>query len=126
MAETGSERRRHSRIPFEHAIYIEVVKRGSLRESDNTVIRCETIDVSIGGLRAWVPEPVPEGSHLNIAAYIGGSEGNLELQGECKWLGPAEGREGYWVGLELNDGTRENMDKWFRVVTRLQASGKER
>ena len=47
-------------------------------------------------------------------------EENLELVGEAKWVREAGDRAGYWVGLELQDSSREDMEKWFRVVKRLQ------
>ena len=123
MIDNYSERRQHPRIQVERAILIEVVRRGSRTEADNPIIRCETVDVSVGGLKIRVPEPIPAGSVLNIAAPSDDWKENLELVGEAMWVREAENRNGYWVGLALKDSSREDMEKWFRVVHRL--SGKE-
>jgi hypothetical protein len=119
MAEDYTERREHQRIDVVQAIFIEVVARGSRHESENTILKCETVDISVAGLRARVPEAIPQGSRLNIAVPLDNWKENLELEGEAMWVKPVEEGEGYWVGLRLGDSSHENMEKWFRVVHRL-------
>jgi c-di-GMP-binding flagellar brake protein YcgR len=119
MAEDYAERRQYERIDFVQAIFIEVVARGSRRESENTIIKCETVDISVAGLKVRVPEAIPQGSRLNIAVPLNDWKENLELEGEAMWVNPVEEGEGYWVGLRLADSSRENMEKWFRVVHSL-------
>ena len=115
-----TDRRKHPRVDVERAIYIEVVQPGSRSEAHNTVLRCETVDVSVAGLRIWVPENVPAGSKLNIAVPMEEWKENLELVGKVMWSRPAETQSGYWLGLELEDSSREDMEKWFRAVQFLQ------
>lgn len=74
----------------------------------------------MGGLRIAVPTAIAQGSILNIAVPLEDWKENLELVGEAKWVREAGDRAGYWVGLELQDSSREDMEKWFRVVKRLQ------
>lgn len=114
-----TDRRQHDRIDVVQAIFIEVVGRGSRRESDNPILRCETVDISVGGLKIFVPEEITAGSHLNLAVPMDDWKQNLELQGEAMWCRPAEGREGYWVGLQLWDASREEMERWCRTVHSL-------
>jgi len=78
------------------------------------------VDVSVAGLRIWVAESVPSGSKLNIAVPMDDWKENLELVGKVMWARPAEGQAGYWLGLELGDASREDMEKWFKVVQFLQ------
>jgi hypothetical protein len=117
-----SDRRKHQRINVEKAIYIEVVGRGSRSEADNTIIRCETVDISVAGLKIWVQNAIPQGSKLNIAAPMDDWKENLELVGKVMWLREADNAQGYWVGLELEDTGRDNMERWFRVVHFLNKS----
>lgn len=119
MSYDYTDRREHPRVHVELAIYVEVVKRGSMTEADNHIIRCETLDVSVGGLKIWVPEPIAQGSTLNIAAPMEDWKENLELVGEAMWVREAEDKDGYWVGLALKDSSREDMQKWSSVVKRL-------
>lgn len=121
MSYNYRERRQHPRIRVELAIYVEVVRRGSRTEADNQIIRCETLDVSVGGLKIWVPEPIPQGATLNIAAPMEDWKENLELVGEAMWVGEAEDKNGYWVGLALKDSSMEDMQKWASVVERLSS-----
>ncbi len=122
MAYNYSDRRKHQRINVEKAIYIEVVGRGSRSEADNTIIRCETVDISVAGLKIWVEHAIPQGSKLNIAAPMDDWKENLELVGKVMWLREADNAPGYWAGLELEDTGRDNMERWFQVVHFLNKS----
>jgi hypothetical protein len=117
-----SDRRKHQRVDVVKAIFIEVIRRGSKRESDNAIIRCETVDISVSGLRIHVAEHIPQGSQLNIAVPLDDWKENLELVGEAMWVKPVERGTGFWVGLELRDSSRENMKQWFKVVHSLSSS----
>jgi len=114
-----TERRKHQRIHVERAIFVEEESPGSRTEAHNQILRCETLDVSVSGLRIWVPEEIMEGSKLNIAAPMEDWKENLELVGQAIWVRPAEDQEGFWVGLELADSSRADMEKWLKVVYRL-------
>jgi PilZ domain len=114
-----TDRRKHQRIEVVKAIFIEVVNRKGRGESDNTIIRCETVDVSVSGLRIYVTQAIAKGSTLNIAVPMEDWKENLELVGEAVWVKPLETGEGFWVGLELRDSNLENMRKWFKVVHTL-------
>ena len=102
MSYNYTERRQHQRVDVEKAIYIEVVGRGVQSEAHSNIIRCETLDVSVGGLRVWVPTPIKQGSTLNIAAPMEDWTESLELLGEAMWVREAGDREGLlgWPGTE--------------------------
>jgi hypothetical protein len=114
-----TDRRQYERIEVVQAIFIEVVRRGSRKESDNAILRCETVDISVGGLKVFVPIEIASGTHLNLAVPMDDWKENLELQGEAKWSRPADDRPGFWVGLELKDSSREDMARWCKVVHSL-------
>lgn len=122
MALENIDRRRHQRIEVVKAIFIEVVSRRNRRESENMILRCETIDVSLSGLKIYVTQQIAQGSQLNIAVPMEDWKENLELVGDAVWVKPVEKGQGYWVGLELRDSNRENMAKWFRVVHSLSST----
>ena len=67
------------------------------------------------------PPPSPSGTALNIAAPLADWTEELELSGNAKWSRPVGDGGGYWVGLELEDSSPEDMRKWYSVVQRLQA-----
>ena len=120
--EDYTDRRKHQRIEVVKAIFIEVVSRGSRSESANTIIRCETVDISVSGLQIYIPKLIPKGSQLNIAVPMDNWKENLELAGEAVWVKPVEAGDGFWVGLELRDSNQESMKKWFKVVHSLSST----
>ena len=67
MADQHEDRRRHFRVEIVREIFVEVVRRGSRSEADNAVLKCQTVDVSVSGLKLLVPEPITAGSRLNIS-----------------------------------------------------------
>ncbi|MCP5165317.1 MAG: PilZ domain-containing protein [Pseudomonadales bacterium] len=121
MNDEFQERRKHPRIDVSWAIYIEVVGRGSRTEADNVIVRCETVDVSVGGLKIWVPEPIAQGSQLNIAVPMDDWKENLELAGRVMWTRAADDGKGFWLGLELADSSHDDMRKWYEAVQHLQS-----
>ena len=121
MAVTIKEKRAHKRVDVAQAIFIEIAGRKRRSESENTIIRCETVNVSVGGLKILMPLPVPPGSRLNIAVPQGDWEDSLELTGEAVWTKPVEDGPGHWVGLRLDDTDRDSMEKWFWVVHSLSS-----
>jgi len=120
---TNTERREHQRFEAVKAIYLEVVSRRRRPESENTILRCETVDISVGGLKILVPQPISAGSRLNIGVPLGKS--NLELTGTAVWMKPVEDDSGFWVGLQLDDSDRDTMEQWFRVVHSLSRKTQE-
>ncbi|NQX88236.1 MAG: PilZ domain-containing protein [Halioglobus sp.] len=121
MSAANQERRQHERIEFAQAIYIEIVSRRRRPESNNRILRCETVNVSVGGLQLFVPEPVPAGSKLHLAVPLQNGRNNLELTGLAVWVTPAKDNAGCWLGLQLDDSDKESMEKWFRVVHSLSS-----
>jgi len=121
---TNTERRVHQRFEAVKAIYLEIVRRGRRPESENTIIRCETVDVSVGGLKILVSQPISAGSRLNIGVPLG-KKSNLELSGKAVWMKPVEDDSGFWVGLQLDDSDRDTMEQWFRVVHSLAKNARE-
>lgn len=120
MPAQGIERRRFARYDVVQALFIEVVTPGSRRETENRIIRCETVDISLQGLRITSPERIEPGTQLNIAVPQDGWVENLELNGTARWLGEADDGSNFWVGLELQDTSRDNMEKWFKIVSKMK------
>ena len=120
MQAQGIDRRRFARYDVVQAIYIEVVTPGSRRETENPIIRCETVDISMQGLRVTSPERIEPGTNLNIAVPQDGWVENLELHGVARWLGEADDGKNFWVGLELLDTSRDNMETWFKIVSKMK------
>ena len=61
------------------------------------------------------------GSKLNIGVPMEEWKENLELAGEVMWVGKTDDDNGYWVGLQLEDTSKEDMEKWYRAVQFLKS-----
>lgn len=120
MRNTATERRKHERIGIIQPIYLEILQPGSRRTTSIDVIKCETVDVSVEGLCIYVPMEIKPGTRLNIAVPEANWIENLELSALARWIRKAKDGRGYWLGLELQDTSRENMEKWFKTVSLLR------
>lgn len=120
MSNTAAERRKHERIGVVQPIYIEILERGRRRTTRIDVIKCETVDISVQGLCIYVPVDIKPGTRLNIAVPETNWIENLELSAQARWIRKAKDNEGFWLGLELQDTSRENMEKWFKTVSMLR------
>lgn len=120
MTDNFEDRRQHPRLAFQKAIYIEVATPGRVRDTHAEVMRCETVDVSVSGLKVFVPVDVPVNSQLHIVAHTDDWQQSLELHGVARWCAPTAERNGYWMGLELLDADSEAMQQWFMVLQRLR------
>jgi hypothetical protein len=120
VATVADERRRHPRYFVERAIYVEVIEPGSAPDAEHRMLRCETVDVSVSGLRLWAPEAVPVGSVLNIFAELEEWQADLTLAGEVIWVADAEDGYGHWIGFALQDASAQDMRRWKAVVENLQ------
>ncbi|MFK7976604.1 MAG: PilZ domain-containing protein [Halioglobus sp.] len=120
MSNTITERRKHERIGIIQPIYLEILQSGNRRSTSIDVIKCETVDVSIEGLCIYVPMEIEPGTRLNIAVPEANWIENLELSAQARWIRKAKDGQGFWLGLELQDTSRENMEKWFKTVSLLR------
>ncbi|GAB5450991.1 MAG: hypothetical protein Hals2KO_13190 [Halioglobus sp.] len=114
-----SDRRQYPRINVVRAIFIQMISNGIAGEATGPVLRCETVDVSVKGLRILVPAEVKPGSRLDIAIPEEGWIENIELIGVARWLKKADDRDGFWLGLELEESDESSLDKWADAIDML-------
>ena len=114
-----SDRRLYPRIDVVRAIFLQITPPGSGYGDEGPILKCETVDVSVRGLRLLVPEEVPIGSRLEIAIPEEGWIENLELSGMARWIQRAEDQNGYWLGLELHETDKETTEKWYEMVENM-------
>ena len=114
-----SERRRHPRINVVRAIFIQAISNGIAGEAIGPVLRCETVDVSMKGLRILIPDAIELGSRLDVAIPEEGWIENIELIGVARWLKKADDRDGYWLGLDLEDSDEVSLSKWADAIDML-------
>jgi hypothetical protein len=66
---SGSERRKHKRVEFKEAVMVHPVlesKSGNVYEVGESALAVKSLDVSEGGLRLLLSEPVAAGKILKV------------------------------------------------------------
>ena len=113
------DKRRHERLSFQGAIFIELVAPGMIGHGGE-VIMCKTIDISRSGLRVGVNRQLTVGAILQIGVDLSDKEDTLYLAGEVKWCLRDEDLENSWsVGFELMNANDTDIDAWRAALTEL-------
>jgi PilZ domain-containing protein len=120
-----SDRRKHERKNVVHDIYVEVAKRGVRSEAHTTIFKCETVDVSSSGLKIISPQAIAIGATLNIAVPMQNWQDNLEFIALAKWSQELEDKDGFWIGLELQQESEEKTQNWLNVVQQLAEASEQ-
>ncbi|MEH6589613.1 MAG: PilZ domain-containing protein [Halioglobus sp.] len=121
----SSDRRRHERKNVVHDIYVEVAKRGVRSEAHTTIFKCETVDVSSSGLKLISPQDIAIGATLNVAVPMQNWQDSLEFIALVKWSQELEEKDGFWIGLELQQESEEKTVNWLNVVKQLAEAGEQ-
>lgn len=121
----ASDRRRHERKNVVHDIYVEVAKRGVRSEAHTTIFKCETVDVSSSGLKLISPQDIAIGATLNVAVPMQNWQDSLEFIAQVKWSQELEEKDGFWIGLELQQESEEKTVNWLNVVKQLAEAGEQ-
>ena len=106
------ERRRHKRMSLEERA---IVRSYAEEESDRTGFHFKIIDVSAGGMQIRLKHSYPVGDKLDIMAYMEGYGNSFHLIGEVKWLKALGSKEGYAIGIEIQDTRDQDITDWKRV-----------
>ncbi|HEX5340229.1 MAG TPA: PilZ domain-containing protein [Gammaproteobacteria bacterium] len=106
------ERRRYKRMSLEERA---IVRSYLEEESDRTGFHCKIIDVSVGGMQIRLKHSYPVGEKLDIMAYMEGYGNSFHLVGEVKWIKALGGKEGYAIGIEIQNTLDQETTDWKRV-----------
>jgi len=118
----SEEKRRHLRLPLESAVFIELLSPLAGNAQSGRVVRCRTLDVSRGGLRVNLSQPLTAGAILQIGIDMPGSDETLYLAGEVRWRTPDPQRPGTWMaGFALLDAEGSDIDGWVRLLAGLDS-----
>lgn len=106
------ERRKYKRMSLEERA---IVRSYAEEESDRTGFHCKIVDVSAGGMQIRLKHSYPVGERLDIMAYMEGYGNSFHLIGEVKWLKALGGKEGFAIGVEIEDTRDQDSTDWKRV-----------
>ena len=80
-----SEKRKHLRLPVTSATFVELESPALKEDSQGTVIKCKTLNVSRGGLLVILDREVPVSAILQIGVDLSDDEETLYLKAEVRW-----------------------------------------
>ena len=113
----SEDKRNNDRIHMTGAIFIEVT--ASEGHAQNRILICRSFDISPGGLRVGLDEPIEIGSILQLGADLVPGRDPLYLVGEVRWTEPRDPGPGYWVGFELLDSADTDIAAWRELQATL-------
>ena len=110
MNHSGGETRREERHSSHERLFVQIV---DCEDTDliGTTICCDSMDVSVGGMRISSEVFIPEGSQLDLWIDINSGPGKFFLTSDVKWsTSSKDGR--YEFGTQLREGAATDIGEW--------------
>ena len=114
------EQRRHPRLDERSTIFIEVLASSEQGKEQESILICNSIEISAGGLRVCVDEKFESGAILQLGIELPELEEPLYVVGEVRWCKPAsQPNQGYYVGFKLLDSKDTDYEIWNELLKEL-------
>ena len=82
-------------------------------ETQRRTLKCESADLSLGGLRIQVAETLPVGNSVEVWIKLTDSPQTFYLVGSVRWCAPTD--HGAEVGIAVTDGPATDFKAWRRM-----------
>ena len=82
-------------------------------ETQRRTLKCESADLSRGGLRIQVAETLPVGNSVEVWIKVTDSPQTFYLVGSVRWCAPTD--HGAEVGIAVTDGPATDFKAWRRT-----------
>ncbi|NND67402.1 MAG: PilZ domain-containing protein [Halioglobus sp.] len=119
-----SEKRKHLRLPVASTTFIELESPTLKENSQGTVVKCRTLNVSRGGLLVLLDREVPVGAILQIGVDLADGDQTLYLAAEVRWCAPAEEsgmrRDGWYAGFQVLNSEGSDVTRWIELITSME------
>ena len=110
---TTPDKRRYFRLPIETRVFIEIESPPPGSLGPGKVARCETLEVSRGGIRARISEAVTVGAILQIGVELPGKDEPFYLVGQVRWRMQDKEIPGSWIaGFEILNAQGSDIEQW--------------
>ena len=107
--EQGAERRQHQRIARDEVLFVQAELRDDNGPTRST-LRCHSADLSPGGLRLHLTDPLPVGTELELWIRIPGAARNYYLAGTVRWC--REGDHDAELGVAVHPAPSTDDAAW--------------
>jgi hypothetical protein len=110
---SDKHQRQFLRLPTESRVFIELESPPPGSLGPGKVARCETLEVSRGGLRARIGESVTVGAILQIGVELPGEEEPFYLVAQVRWRKQDDENPGFWIaGFEILHSMGSDIEQW--------------
>ncbi len=111
----SEERRDAHRLLRDETVVVKIIASPENPQLLGITVECSTVDISSTGLRLLVDGQVVSGSHLALEVDMTDSEDCYFLVGEVMWARETEAEGVYLVGVQLEEGSNFELDRWRQL-----------
>ncbi len=109
--------RRFLRLPIETRVFVELESAAPGSLGAGKIARCETLEVSEGGLRVRLGEAVSVGAILQVGVELPGEDEPFYLVAQVRWRKRDEERPEYWLaGFEVLNAHGSDVGHWSEAL----------
>lgn len=113
--------RKHNRFEILSVAFLELESPPSGETSPGKVVRCNSLNVSSGGLSVQLDEEIIVGALLQLGVELPNRQEPLYLVGEVRWCQPDENATGKWLaGFQLMNALNSDIRHWVELVEKLE------
>ncbi|MFT7285932.1 MAG: hypothetical protein ACI87W_000035 [Halieaceae bacterium] len=110
---SGKSKRHFLRLPVESRVFIEIESPPPGSLGPGKVARCETLEVSQGGLRVRLGQSVTVGAILQVGVELPGKDEPFYLVSQVRWRMQDKTTPGTWIaGFEILNALGSDIDQW--------------
>jgi Tfp pilus assembly protein PilZ len=114
------DQRQHRRLDERSTIFIEVLAGREHSSQQESILICNSIEISAGGLRVCVDEKFESGAILQLGIELPELEEPLYVVGEVRWCKPAPQPDiGYYVGFKLLESDGTDYEIWNKLLQEM-------
>jgi hypothetical protein len=114
------DKREQPRLDERSTIFIETQAAPDSSTQQESILICNSVEISANGLRVCVDEELETGAILQLGIELPEMEQPLYVVGEVRWCSSArEPDRGYYAGFKLLDSDGTDYDIWFSLVEEM-------
>ena len=114
---SGADKRRYLRLPIETRVFVELEAPAPGNLGPGNIARCETLEVSEGGLRVRLCESVSVGAILQVGIELPGKDEPFYLVAQVRWRRKDTEDDGCWLaGFEILNAEGSDVAQWSAAL----------
>lgn len=116
------QRRKHLRLDIESTTFIELLSPRLGEAESGRMIKCQSLNVSRGGMQVILAEEIAVGDILQIGVDLPGAEDTLYLAAEVRWCLPSKNEQNPWIaGLQILDADGSDIERWVALIVAMES-----